>query len=61
MSNDVDQRRSGITMFVAGIIAIIGAAVIFFTMAEPFPMWLILIAIGATFTSIGAGTWMQHR
>jgi uncharacterized protein (DUF983 family) len=61
MSTDVDQRRSGITMLVVGIIVIVGAAVIFFTMAEPFPIWLILIAIGATFTSIGAGMWMQHR
>lgn len=61
MSTEVDQRRSGIVMLVVGIIVIVGAAVIFFTMTEPFPMWLILIAIGATFTSVGAGMWMQHR
>ena len=61
MSNLTEQRRSGLTMVVIGILAVIGAGVIFFTMAEPFPMWLILIAIGATFTSVGAGMWMQGR
>ena len=60
MSTEVDQRRQGVWMLAVGIIVIVGAGVIFFTMAEPFPIWLILIAIGATFTSIGAGMWMQR-
>ncbi len=61
MANLTEQRRSGITMLVVGLLVVAGAAVVFFTMAEPFPMWLILIAIGATFPSIGAGMWMQER
>ncbi len=61
MSNLTERRRSGLTMVVIGILAVIGAGVIFFTMAKPFPIWLILIAIGGTFASIGAGMWMDGR
>ena len=61
MANLTEQRRSGITMVVVGVLTLIGAAIVFFTMAEPFPMWLILVVIAGTFTSIGAGMWMQER
>jgi hypothetical protein len=48
-------------MLVTGLLILVGAAVVFFTMENAFPMWLILLAIAGTFTSIGAGMLLQDR
>ncbi len=61
MTTRTDQRRSGLGMLITGLLILVGAAVVFFTMENAFPMWLILVAIAATFTSIGAGMMLNDR
>lgn len=61
MTTQMNDRRSGMGLLVTGLLVLVGAAVVFFAMEKAFPMWLILVAIAATFTSIGAGMLLDGR